>query len=133
MAKRSKRTEIVPRPEPDYGSLVTGISDLLEHARRMSARSVNSILTATYWEIGRRIVEFEQGGKARAEYGEELLKRLGSDLTATHGRGFSCATCSECVGSTSVGRFANGVGKIGGPRQTAPGRRGAHPKLARQR
>jgi predicted nuclease of restriction endonuclease-like (RecB) superfamily len=89
MAKRSKKTEIVNRPVPDYGSLLTGISDLLEHARRMSARSVNSILTATYWEVGRRIVEYEQGGKARAEYGEELLKRLGSDLTATHGRGFS--------------------------------------------
>ena len=49
----------------------------LERARRMSARSVNSILTATYWEIGRRIVEFEQGGKARAEYGEALLKTSG--------------------------------------------------------
>ena len=50
-------------PEATYSGLVTGISDLLEHARRMSVRSVNSILTATYWEIGRRIVEFEQGGK----------------------------------------------------------------------
>jgi len=89
MAKHSRKTEIVQRAEPDYAGLLTGISDLLEHARRMSARSVNSILTATYWEIGRRIVEFEQGGKARAEYGEQLLKRLGADLTATHGRGFS--------------------------------------------
>src|SRR5581483_5580168 len=52
-------------------------------------RAVNSILTATYWEIGRRIVEFEQGGKARAEYGEELLRRVAQDLTARHGRGFS--------------------------------------------
>jgi len=89
MAKRSKKTEIVERPEPDYGNLLTGISDLLEHARRTSARSVNSILTATYWEIGRRIVEYEQGGKARAEYGEGLLQHLGRDLTARHGRGFS--------------------------------------------
>ncbi|MCO6459547.1 MAG: hypothetical protein J5I93_29895 [Pirellulaceae bacterium] len=44
---------------------------------------------ATYWEIGRRIVEFEQGGEARAEYGAGLLKRLGKDLTARFGRGFS--------------------------------------------
>ena len=91
--RRSPRSAIVPAstrpgvPEAAYAGLVTGISDLLEHARRMSARSVNSILTATYWEIGRRIVEFEQGGKARAEYGEELWKRLGADLTAKHGRG----------------------------------------------
>ena len=76
-------------PEPDYRGLLTGISDLLEQARRMSARSVNSILTATYWEIGRRIVEFEQGGKARAEYGEALVETLASDLRARHGRGFS--------------------------------------------
>ena len=41
-----------------------------------SARAVNGILTAAYWEVGRRVVEFEQGGKARAEYGEALLKRL---------------------------------------------------------
>ena len=89
MAKRRGKTEIIQRPEPGYGDLLTGISDLLEHARRMSARSVNSILTATYWEIGRRIVEFEQGGKARAQYGEGLLPNLGRDLTERHGRGFS--------------------------------------------
>jgi predicted nuclease of restriction endonuclease-like (RecB) superfamily len=73
----------------DYGRLVSDISGLLEQARRTAARSVNSILTATYWEVGRRIVEFEQGGKARAEYGERLLVQLAEDLTARHGRGFS--------------------------------------------
>ena len=46
-------------------------------------------MTATYWEVGRRIVEFEQRGKKRAEYGDELLKRLAVDLTARMGRGFS--------------------------------------------
>jgi predicted nuclease of restriction endonuclease-like (RecB) superfamily len=89
MAKRTKKTELVQRPEPRYGDLLTGISDLLEHARRMSARSVNSILTATYWEIGCRIVEYEQGGKARAQYGEATIAQLAGDLSAKHGRGFS--------------------------------------------
>jgi hypothetical protein len=89
MAKRSKKAQMMQRPEPEYGGLLTGISDLLDQARRMSARTVNNVLTATYWEIGRRIVEYEQGGKARAEYGEELLKALSRDLTAKHGRGFS--------------------------------------------
>ena len=88
MAKRRKSTDIVPRPDLNYGGLLTGISDLLDQARRMTARTVNSILTATYWEIGRRIVECEQGGEA-AEYGEELLKRLSQDLTSRYGRGFS--------------------------------------------
>jgi len=73
----------------DYDQLLTEISELLEQARHSAARSVNSILTATYWEIGRRIVEHEQGGRSRAGYGEELLTRLSKDLTAKYGRGFS--------------------------------------------
>ena len=74
---------------PAYAGLVTGIAELLDSARHISARAVNAVMTATYWEIGRRIVEFEQGGKSRAEYGEELLNRLSTDLTARFGRGFS--------------------------------------------
>jgi len=46
-------------------------------------------MTATYWEIGRRIVEYEQHGRKRAAYGEALLERLAADLTAKLGRGFS--------------------------------------------
>lgn len=71
-----------------YGDIHTGIVDLLEAARRAAARSVNALMTASYWEIGRRIVEFEQGGKGRAGYGQQLLKRLSDDLTARFGRGF---------------------------------------------
>ena len=89
MAKTRKPTTRLSKPDPRYGTLVAGISDLLEYARRTSARAVNGILTATYWEIGRRVVEFEQGGQARAEYGAALLKRLAKDLTAHGGRGFS--------------------------------------------
>jgi hypothetical protein len=65
-----------------------------EQARRSAARAVNAVLTATSWEIGRRLVEFEQGGQARAEYGEALLKRLAQDLTARHGRGFGVVNLS---------------------------------------
>ena len=71
-----------------YVGLVGGIGDLLEAARRTSARTLNALMTATYWEVGRRIVEFEQGGRQRAEYGEELLKQLSADLTSRFGRGF---------------------------------------------
>ncbi len=56
--------------------------------RYLGSRSVNALMTASYWEIGRRIVEFEQGGQERAEYGSALLKRLSADLTAGFGRGF---------------------------------------------
>jgi predicted nuclease of restriction endonuclease-like (RecB) superfamily len=92
---KSRQPKVPSRtPDPGYGHLVAGISDLLERARRSSARAVNGILTASYWEIGRRLVQFEQGGQARAEYGEALLKRLAQDLTAQHGRGFGVVNLS---------------------------------------
>jgi len=76
-------------PAKSYNPLLKDIVQLLEGARRYTARTVNAILTATYWEIGRRIVEFEQGGESRAEYGEELIERLAADLSARYGRGYS--------------------------------------------
>ena len=72
-----------------YGDIHTDIVQLLENARRAAARSVNALMTASYWEIGRRIVEFEQGGEDRATYGEALIQRLAVDLTHRFGRGFS--------------------------------------------
>lgn len=72
----------------EYGSIHTDIVALLERGRRAAARSVNALMTATYWEIGRRIVEFNQGGKDRAAYGQALLWRLSADLTKQFGRGF---------------------------------------------
>ncbi|MBL8349697.1 MAG: DUF1016 family protein [Burkholderiaceae bacterium] len=79
-----------PAPLADpYGEVHRAIVALLEAARRAAARSVNALMSASYWEIGRRIVESEQGGAARAGYGEALLERLSTDLTARFGRGFS--------------------------------------------
>ena len=78
-----------------YSGLVADISGLLEQARRTTVRAVNCVLTATYWKIGQRIVEFEQGGKKTSEYGEKLLERLSADLTSRHGRGFSRTNVSQ--------------------------------------
>ena len=72
-----------------YSGLLLSVSKLLEQARRTSARAVNAVITATYWEVGRRIVEHEQRGESKAEYGIALLKKLSVDLTARFGRGFS--------------------------------------------
>ncbi|MGC8384636.1 PDDEXK nuclease domain-containing protein [Pseudomonas aeruginosa] len=63
--------------------------EVLDAARHAAARSVNALMTASYWEIGRRIVEAEQRGKRRAGYGEQLIERLSADLIAQFGRGFS--------------------------------------------
>jgi hypothetical protein len=89
----------------NYGRLVSEISNLLEQSRRSAARSINAVLTATYWEIGRRLVEYEQGGKLRAGYGEELLARLAKDLAVQHGRGFPSAISARWGRSTWAGRF----------------------------
>lgn len=72
----------------NYSDTRSDIVHLIEEARRAAVRSINVLMTATYWEIGRRIVELEQGGTERAEYGQALLKRLSIDLSATFGRGF---------------------------------------------
>jgi predicted nuclease of restriction endonuclease-like (RecB) superfamily len=73
----------------DYTVLITDISELLESARKYSVRSINAILTSSYWLIGGRIIEFEQDGSHRAEYGDKLLKNLSADLSKKYGRGFS--------------------------------------------
>ena len=73
---------------PDYDAVLSEVAALLEAARRSAARSVNAVMTATYWQIGRRLVEVEQDGEGKAEYGERLVERLSQDLTARFGRGF---------------------------------------------
>ena len=72
-----------------YQQIHDGIIHLVDSARTETVRSVNALMTATYWEIGRRIVEFEQGGEARAAYGAQLIKRLSKDLSLRYKRGFS--------------------------------------------
>jgi predicted nuclease of restriction endonuclease-like (RecB) superfamily len=89
MTTKKTRPKPVSPPTPGYGAMLSGVAGLLEEARRTSARAVNAIMTATYWEIGRRIVEYEQGGKGRAQYGVQLLERLALDLGSRFGRGFS--------------------------------------------
>jgi predicted nuclease of restriction endonuclease-like (RecB) superfamily len=87
MTKKPKRP--VVKLDEDYDSILGDISNVIDMARRSAARSVNYIMTAAYWLIGRRIVESEQKGQVRAEYGEKLLERLAGDLSAKFGRGFS--------------------------------------------
>lgn len=91
MDGEKRRPVKAPRRSGDsrYPGLLNDLSALLDSARRASARAVNALMTATYWEVGRRIVEFEQGGEKRAGYGLELLERLSADLTRRFGRGFS--------------------------------------------
>lgn len=109
-----------------YEVLLGDIVDLLDTARRATVRSVNTIMTTTYWMIGRRIVEQEQHGAERAGYGKALVAQLSDDLTKQFGRGFGernlqlmrwfyvtyrdisqtvSAESSDLIGSTLAARF----------------------------
>jgi DUF1016 N-terminal domain len=87
--KKNPRTASGAFSDVAYDDLCAGVVSLLEHARRTAGRSINHVMTVTYWEIGRRIVEHEQQGSQRAEYGQRLLDQLAKDLTKRLGRGFS--------------------------------------------
>ena len=65
------------------------VVELLQNARHQVLRTVNSTMVCTYFEIGRMIVEEEQSGKDRAEYGKQILKELSEKLTSEFGKGFS--------------------------------------------
>ncbi len=73
---------------PKYSTLITDLASLIEQGRKAAVRYVNTALVTTYWFIGRRIVEYEQKGKERAEYGIALLKKISTDLTNKYGKGF---------------------------------------------
>lgn len=72
-----------------YQSLLGKISEVYATGQARAAQAVNVHITETYWQIGRDIVEFEQGGNIRADYGKALLTKLSRDLTLRHGKGFS--------------------------------------------
>ena len=72
-----------------HDDVFNSIKILMDKARNEVAREVNNILVQTYWEIGRIIVEDEQGHSERAEYGKELINDLSRKLTKEYGKGFS--------------------------------------------
>lgn len=74
---------------PTYINLVEDINALLFSAKQKIERTVNNTMVVTYWHVGQYIVKYEQGGKERAEYGAQLLKRLSAELTKSYGSGYS--------------------------------------------
>ncbi len=70
-------------------NLINDIKVLLHSARNSIYQTINATMTQTYWEIGKRIVEEEQGGEKRAQYGKALIKNLSMELTREFGKGFS--------------------------------------------
>ena len=70
-------------------SLFQDIKALLQNARSQVVRAVNTTMVHTYFEIGRLIVDHEQGGQEKAGYGKETLKALSGSLLDEYGKGFS--------------------------------------------
>jgi predicted nuclease of restriction endonuclease-like (RecB) superfamily len=86
------KSNALDRPaEPTYDAVLADVVGLVNAARHAAVRSVNAVMTATYWAIGQRIVEHEQHGAERAGYGKELIVRLSEDLQSRFGRGFGRA------------------------------------------
>jgi predicted nuclease of restriction endonuclease-like (RecB) superfamily len=73
----------------NYQNLVSQISETYSMGHQKAVLAVNSNMVDTYWKIGQYIIEFEQGGNLKAQYGAKLLERLAKDLTLMHGKGFS--------------------------------------------
>jgi predicted nuclease of restriction endonuclease-like (RecB) superfamily len=98
MGKVRQKTRHTPESKiaavTGYNHVLSDMVELLQSARRAAARTVNAVMTAVYWEIGRRIVECEQRGQNRAGYGEQLITHLSKDLTRRFGRGFGVVNLS---------------------------------------
>jgi predicted nuclease of restriction endonuclease-like (RecB) superfamily len=81
--------KLAPVDDTEHLDFFKGVAALVDAARRSAEKSVNTIMVVTYYEIGRRIVECEQGGEKRAKYGDKLIQGLSEYLTANVGKGYS--------------------------------------------
>ena len=76
-------------PATEDGLLFSQIKQVLDDARRHVARTVNTTMVKAYWQVGKYIVEYEQQGKERAEYGKGVIKNLSERLMKEYGSGFT--------------------------------------------
>ena len=81
-----KDQEIVVRPQME--DLYANVRAILSEARKRAYTAVNFAMVESYWLIGQQIVEHEQHGEARADYGKGILKELAAKLTEEFGKGF---------------------------------------------
>lgn len=81
-------TSLLPQDDPKLAPLINELGELIRQARQKVLRAVDTLQVQTCWQIGRHIIEFEQGGAERAAYGARLLPTLAKVLTARFGKGF---------------------------------------------
>ena len=74
---------------PNSAEFINDIKQIVTQARHKAYAAINSAMVEAYWQMGKRIVEQEQEGRQRADYGTRLLKTLSEELTREFGKGFS--------------------------------------------
>lgn len=84
-------TPMLPQDDPQLAPLINELGELIRQARQKVLRAVDTLQVQTCWQIGRHIIEFEQGGAERAAYGARLLPSLAKVLTARFGKGFDAS------------------------------------------
>ncbi len=94
--KKLINTDIKMSSDTLEDSLFANISELIETSRKYVATATNTTMVYTYYKIGKYIIEFEQNGKTRAEYGKSVLNRLSARLTDVYGKGWSVETLTKC-------------------------------------
>ena len=88
MEKKINKSEI-QQTTPIDDTLYSDVCTIIEHGRQQAYAAINQSMIETYWHIGRRIVEEEQNGERRAEYGERIIEKLSKQLSLRYGKGFS--------------------------------------------
>jgi DUF1016 N-terminal domain len=76
-------------PADTYSQLLSQLEQVISDGRKKAITAVNQSMVVAYWNVGQRIVQFEQDGKTRAEYGSKLLHNLSQDLTTRLGSGYN--------------------------------------------
>jgi len=105
----SDKNEVMPN---SYRQMLEKIGTILEEGRKRSYSAVNDVLIETYWNVGREIVEYEQKGKEKAEYGSALLDKLSKDLKARYGKGFSRRNVLDMRRLPALPKMADSVCRI---------------------
>lgn len=96
-----------------YNQLLVNIGSTLQKAKENAIKAINTELVKANWEIGRHIVEFEQHGKEKADYGSALLTSLAKDLKTKYGKGFSKSNIYLCrLFYTKYQKFQTVSGKL---------------------
>ena len=95
MVEDMRDLTLATETDHEYESLLQNVGNALSKGRQKVASYIGTQTVRTYWEIGKYIVEYEQNGHEKAEYGSNLLKRISRDLTDRYGRGFGMSNINK--------------------------------------